>query len=557
MKKYKFLVLASALTLGLTSCDDFGDLNKNPESLNESNVPYAMLFSNGQHQALGSDWDQWRNACIYSAQFMQQLVSLDTWDSYARYQWSDGYSSAYWNIYSGDRGALRDITTCYDLWKDNADMQLDWNIARVMRVLAFSKMTDLFGDIPYSEGGRPQTISYPKYDKQEDIYKSMLAELDEAQANLGSGTAQMGAHDLYFSGNAAKWKKLANSLMLRLAMRLVKVAPDMAKEYAAKAYANGVMESNDDNAKLDHAGGVVTNDSGEPFAKIHADSDREFYLGDTFVNMLKNTNDPRLSLIGTLAPLEEASKGVKYTSIITTVGGLWAASDYGDMTFKNQEGMKTGGYNTSKSSVYWVGKVDARFNDDKFFSEYGAHFSSPNRCTYNDPTAPTFIVTYAQTQFLLAEAAKRGYISGSAKTFYENGVKAAFEQFDQFPNVAAAKKIAFPEGTDAAYQKYIAANPFDDSKALEQINTQYYINSFGDEYEVYANWRRSGYPVLKPAVMAKEDPLCATKDDLYNIPRRFTYPTSESQVNSANYKEAVSRLSNGDSFTSRMWWDKK
>ena len=114
MKTLKYFALASVFTLGLTSCGDFGDLNTDPEHLNEINVPYEMLFSNAQHQALGSDWDMWRTGCIYSAQWTQQLSSIGWWDSYGRYNYSDGYSASFWDTYSSDRGAMRDVTTCYD-----------------------------------------------------------------------------------------------------------------------------------------------------------------------------------------------------------------------------------------------------------------------------------------------------------------------------------------------------------------------------------------------------------------------------------------------------------
>ncbi len=564
MKIYNIL-LASALTLGVTSCGDFGDLNTNPESINSGNVPYEMLFSNAQHQALGSDWDQWRTGCIYSSQFVQQLVSINWWDSYGRYQWSDGYSASYWDTYSSDRGAMRDVTTVYDKWEGDESLAIDWNMARVMRVYAFSKMTDLYGDIPYSQAGRPSKYSYPVYDTQEEIYKSMLKELDEAQANLGSGTAKMKTADLYFSGDAASWKKFANSLMLRLAMRLVKVDEATAKTYAAKAVANGVMTSNDDNAKLEHsADALTTNDSCEPFAKIIAHEDREFFISDFFVKLLKNSSDPRLSLIATVAPY--ASSG-QYTDIQNNTSGTWTANDYGDMSFDAQQGLLQGGYSDGPKSQYFIGKspeaqadpnsIWAKFNDETWRSDYAKNFSSPNRCTYADPTTPTFIVTYAQTQFLLAEAAVRGYISGDAKTYYENGVKAAFDQFNQFRNGAAAIKVVTDQygSLAAAAQAYLAANPYNASKALEQINTQYYINSFGDEYEVFSNWRRSGFPVLTPNAQAANDGQCATNGG--SIPRRFRYPTSESQVNTTNYDAASARMTGGDRMDSRVWWDKQ
>ena len=277
--------------------------------------------------------------------------------------------------------------------------------------------------------------------------------------------------------------------------------------------------------------------------------------------MLKNTKDPRLSLIATVAPY--ASSG-QYTDIQNNTSGTWTANDYGDMSFDAQQGMLQGGYSDGPNSQYFIGKspeaqvkgsIWVKFNDETWRSDYAKNFSSPNRCTYADPTTPTFILTYAQQELLLAEAVVRGMISGDAKTYYENGVKAAFEQFTQFRNGAAAIKVVTDKyGSLAeAANKYLEDNPYDASKALEQINTQYYITSFGDEYEVFSNWRRSGFPKLTPNVNAAKDGQCATNGG--SIPRRFRYPVSEGQVNSAHYDEAVSRLSGGDRMDSRVWWD--
>jgi len=210
-----------------------------------------------------------------------------------------------------------------------------------------------------------------------------------------------------------------------------------------------------------------------------------------------------------------------------------------------QQGLP-GGFNISKNSAWYIGKKITDFDPQNYQSKY----SVPNRYTYSDPTSPTFIVTYAQTQFLLAEAAVRGWVSGDAKTYYENGVRAAMEQFAQFPN---ATKLYQQYLTPEAINAYLVENSFNGT--LEQINTQYWINCFCDEYESFSNWRRSGYPVLE-STYNPENPygLSATKG---SIPRRFAYPSTESQVNTKNYDAAVSGLNDGDSFTSRIWWDVK
>lgn len=539
MNKYiKYAFAAASLVFASTSCSDFGDTNIDPEHMNEGNVPYEMLFTNAQHQMLGSDWDVWRNACIYSAQWMQHVSSIRNWWNYSLYAYSEGYSSAYWGIYSGDRGALRDVTTVMDLWKDQEGYEIDYNMARIVRVYGMHRMTDLYGDIPYSQAGRPNEYSYPVYDAQKDIYMDMLKELDEAQANLkAGGVAKVGKQDVYFQGDAEKWVKFANSLMLRIAMRMSKVEPETAKTWVNKAVSNGLITSNAENVKLEHPAGVTTDDSSEPYAKIYSHEDRgEFFVSEYFVNMLKETSDPRLSLITTVC--EDPTISVQDASNY----------QYGNSDPAIQKGLPCG-YSNDKTNEWFIGIDYPEFKNDKYLDNYRSVYSTINRYTYSNPTSPSFIVTYAQTQLLLAEAAVRGWISGDAKTYYETGVRAAMEQFSQFPNATSLYNQYL---TSDAIDAYLANNPFDGS--LEQINTQYWINCFCDEYETFANWRRSGYPELVPVKNAKTYGLCATDG---SIPRRFTYPSTESQVNSDNYNSAVSKLEHGDTFMSRVWWDTK
>lgn len=542
MKKFLvYMACATAAVMGSTSCSDFGDVNIDPEHLNEGNVPLEMLFTNAQHQALGSDWDVWRNGCIYAAQWMNHVASFN-WQGYAMYQWSDGYSAAYWDgVYSGDRGAIRDVTNVLMQWKEDPAHEIDYQIARIMRVYVMHRMTDLYGDIPYTQAGQPREYSYPVYDRQQDIYMDMLNQLNEAQAALkGAGTAPMSSHDVYYQGNTDKWAKFANSLMLRIAMRMTKVDPATAETWVKTAVNNGLFASNEDNAMLLHTNAVTTNDTSEPYAKIYAHEDRgNFFVNKFFIDMLKETKDPRLSLIATVCedPRISVQEGSNF--------------QYGNTDPEVQQGFDDG-FDDDKTSDWFIGNQPGyeAFKDTAYLNNYRSKYSTINRYTYSNPTSPTFICTYAQTQLLLAEAALRGWVSGSAQSYYENGVRAAMEQFAQFPNATALYNQYL---TSDAVNQYLAENPFDAAKGYEQINTQYWINCFCDEYETFANWRRSGYPEMDPAW----DPAhpYTNSDTGGTIPRRFRYPSTESSVNMANYNEAVGRLNNGDRFTSRVWWD--
>lgn len=554
MKRYIKNTLAALSIVALaSSCGDFGDLNVDPEHSNSGNVNYQMVFTNAQHQALGSDWDVWRDGLIYLSQWNQHIAAGGWWWSYGLNSYSNGYAAAYWGsvLGSGDRATIRDIQTVISKWKDDPANQQNYQIARIIRAYTFQRLTDLHGDIPYSEAGQPAEHPYPKYDTQKDIYMDLLKELDEAQAALGSGIASLGKQELFYNGDVAKLKKFANSLMLRVAMRLTKVDDATAKTYAAKAFANGVITSNDDNCMLMHAGGVTTNDSSEPYAKIitHEDVGVAF-INTTFLDLLKSTNDPRIPLFMCVYPTDYETKDVDPAKAENAAPAKQKALP--------------GFFSMSPSSDYSIKKYNGTEFTDEVLSDknsanyYKKAYSQPNRSTYGDPTGPTFVCTAAQTNLLLAEAALRGYISGEAKTFYEAGVRCAMKQFSAFPS-ANAKTLVSTYLTDAAINAYLAANPYDAAKAYEQINTQYWINCFFDEYETYANWRRSGYPVLEEKTHLQPN-FSSMGNWGPGIVRRMPYPSDEVQINGANYKEALNRLGlqTEDNFNNtRVWWDKE
>lgn len=554
MKKYiKSTFAALSLMTVATACGDFGDTNIDPEHLNGGNVNYQMVFTNAQHQALGSDWDVWRNGMIYLSQWNQHIAAGGWWWSYGINTFSDGYASSYWGsvLGSGGRGAIRDIQMVINQWKDDAANQQNYNIARIIRAYIFQRVSDLHGDIPYSQAGQPNEYPYPKYDKQEDIYTDLLKELDEAQAGLGSGTASLGAQELFYNGDVAKLRKFANSLMLRVAMRLSKVKPDVAKTYAAKAYQNGVITETEDNCYLMHTGGVTTNDSCEPYAKIivHEDPGVAF-INDTFMKELVSTNDPRIPLIMCVYPSDYETKDVDPAIKANSA--------------PEKQKALPGFYSMSPTSLYSIKKYFAAEFDDEVLLDkasdkyYKKVYSQPNRSTYGDPTGPTFVCTAAQTNLLLAEAAYRGWIGGDAATFYNKGVKCAMEQFKTYPS-SNAQALYSTYLTEDAINAYLAANPFSEATALKQINTQYWITCFFDEYETYANWRRSGYPELQEKCSAHTN-WSSIGNWGPGIVRRFPYPSDEVQKNHDNYMEALGRLglqSESDFNDTRVWWDAK
>jgi len=340
----------------------------------------------------------------------------------------------------------------------------------------------------------------------------LLAELKDAAQKLDANAKNTVENaDIFYSGNVNKWKKFAYSEMLRLAMRMSKVDPSSAKNWSEKAVQGGVMESNEDNTICPHhARGTlpVSNPVGLVLANRQPDGYR---LSETFINFLKNTNDPRLPYFATVAQNPGDN------------------SDLGDNNPAIQLGQPNGydnegGAEDITKAPNWPGDRNK--------------YSVINRTTFAKEDAPTFILTYAETALLLAEAAQRGWISGNASDYYNKGVKAAIIQLNQ-----TGATISEAEADD-----YVNAHPYVPAKGLEMINTQYWIATFADWNETWCNWRRSGYPQLKEINYKGTTTIGS-------IPRRLTYPLEEASINPQSYKEAVARIAGGDKMTSRVWWD--
>jgi hypothetical protein len=372
------------------------------------------------------------------------------------------------------------------------------------------KLTDTYGDIPYSEAAQALGgIVFPVYDDQQAIYtgpQGILEELKTASAAL-STSAPLPAEALY-GGNIDKWRRFGNSLLLRAAMRLTKVDAAKAQQYAALAFQAGVMQSNADNALVKHTADYTSNIG----AVANGNEKGNEYLPESFINFLKGMNDPRLDVIA-----------VRWPTATGPAGQTEAARVFGAA---NQIGMPMGYDQTTIAKVlptYGLG-THYQFSRGDPFRMYAQ-------------TAPSILVTYSQTQLLLAEAAQRGWITGSPATYYENAVRADMARIStDYPNSVIPA---------AAINAYVAAHPFDATKALEQINNEYWVASFMAPHESWSNFRRSGYPALTP------NPL---KGDLSTETffRRLLYPESELNLN-PNYQDGTLP----DKMDTRMWWDIK
>lgn len=377
-------------------------------------------------------------------------------------------------------------------------------IAELYEVFLYQRLTDLFGDIPFSEVTTSSTSinRTPKFDKQEDIYPALIQRLDAALAKLTTGDASYGAPDFFYAGNIDKWKKFGNTLKLRLGMRMRYANPALAQKTVAEALASpyGLLSSNADNAAVPTYNNAQPENQNPILRMATTGSTDLRYLANKFVSTLLDNNDPRLPLLAR------------------------AVTVNGTQTYRG---------------------IDVALTDSQLAGLIRTNYSTPNPNTFFSLTftpIPVFALTYSDVCFYKAEAALLGWgglNAGQAHGFFVDGVKAAMA-------LAPYNITTLPVTYE---QNVLSFSGLTDEQKMEKIGTQKWISLFGRNMEAFAEWRRTGYPYLTPG------PNLGSTNG--KIPRRAIYSTEEEALNSDNYKAAVARMSNGDSFLSKVWWDKR
>ncbi|SFW86851.1 RagB/SusD family nutrient uptake outer membrane protein [Chitinophaga sancti] len=397
-----------------------------------------------------------------------------------------------------------------------------WAVAQIIQIAGMSRVTDIYGPIPYSKAGASK--SDIPYDSQEEIYKRFFLELDTATANLQNFINKgetlpfsFANFDMVYSGDFTKWLQFANSLRLRLALHIVKADEATAKAQAEKALnpANGgVITANSGNMAV-RVGGSFTN----PLVYI----DRNWAdtrIGADIACYLNGYNDPRIS-----AYLGKST----------------------DKTITSQYiGIRSGAVTGSNIKDDYIG-----------YSALGSAFSL---------TTPIQIMTAAEVYFLQAEVALRGWANagGSAQEMYNQGVTTSMNQW----NVAIGNYLSDATSTPAAYvdPKFPANDKaaqsaitikWDDAALfdvkMERLITQKWIAMFPEGQEAWTEHRRTGYPKLFP--VAHNQSGGVVKDD--EGVRRLPYPQQEYNTNATELKKGISLLGDADNAATRVWWDKK
>ncbi|MBK8954560.1 MAG: SusD/RagB family nutrient-binding outer membrane lipoprotein [Saprospiraceae bacterium] len=486
MKKiffYNFLVICALLFVGCT--DEFEEINTNNNS--PVRVTPQLLLPDIQRDVintlLGETWGIGNIVIQHTAK--NQFVNED------RYLWGE-FNSIWTNGY----GKLRDVYNIIRLAEENND-QPTKAVALIMKSWIYSLITDTYGDIPYSEAIAAKAgINYPKYDTQEEIYNGIISDLSLANDLLANSSGVVGG-DIVYNGNITKWRKLANSLKIRYLIRISKKKnPGSAlSEMISDASKFPLFSSNDDNGVYNFK---ESSPDQFPLYSARVGSFNEFRASKTLLDTLKSMNDPRLKIYYRATP---ATEGTAQEEFIGIPNGL------DDVT----------------SQTYAGGQQN--------HSRIGSLFFENSITTEGLKIAKGVIMTYAELQFLLAEASAKGWISGDSKMFYENGIKSSFDYYG----------LSVPTGYfDLQTVKWSG----DQQENLNKIGFQKWISFYYQGMEAWFDWRRTGIPVLTPAV---------SNQNGGKIPVRFIYPFIEQALNGPNRQVAVSRQG-GDDINTKMWY---
>lgn len=475
MKIYKILnaaVLAGAMLVGCT--DDFEATNMNPNRPENvsANLLTATVTSEITRRLTDDGYDDGNT--------ITQLMAKNNFPGFGQFEWDDeGMWSFYYNI-------LPEVNDILEISRTEGSQNSTYEgIALTMRALCFANLTDMYINVPYSEAllGKTEGIFKPKYDNQEDIYNGVLQDLADADAAFAKNEAIPGnSGDVIHNGDPLKWRRLANSLRLRYLMRISK-RRDVSSEMQAIVSGGNYIMDNADNAILQFSGTTNTDSWPESTGRIGGFDEKS--LCTTGLEYLTRFNDPRLD--------------------------IW----FDRNTDGNWVGIPIG-----------LNQDNARAYDDEF---------SPCRLDVNlfyfsRTDAEAFIIKNSEVQFILAEAAQRGIISGDAETYYNAGVEASLGYW----GVAAEDITAYLAQDAVAYDG-----------TLELLLTQKTLALWNVDFQGWFNYRRTGLPALE----AGPDNL---NQDRY--PVRFLYPESEQNDNKENYEAAIQAIG-GNTINIKGWWE--
>lgn len=512
INKIKRSAVCFSLLAAVGCTDNFNEINTNPESATSEQL--AQDF-NHIKSLIKPAFNRLYISDVTWQYQIQQSLQADGWSGYMTTPVMFGplnnhdYAlNAGWNGYAWDDAYVSIIAYLHKIEqraKGTSDNYYAWSL--ILKAATMQRITDMYGPAVYSKYGEEQAT----YDSQQEVYNNIFADLDFAvseltnRVNAGENSAFTGTDLSLYNGDYKQWVKYANSLRLRMAMRISKVDPSLAKNQAEKA--------------ISHPFGV---------------------LSETKDNMLVKS------------PLD--------LNVIDVMSHGWAGLFMG----ADMESI-LGGYEDPRMEKYWntSGIIAGQFKGVRTGIVYPA--GAYSKFSQTGPRTKTGTITWmstAEVYFLRAEGALRGWnMGGTAKDLYESGVKASFDQngvsgADAYIADNAKMAVDYVDPTNtanntAAVSKVTVAWGADKETNLEKIITQKWIATYPDGQEAWSEFRRTGYPKLFRITNNKSGGLISTELGV----RRLPFSQNESSNNKVGYDSGVSKLGGPDNGGTRLWWD--
>ena len=521
MMRYKILITA-LLLIAFTGCEkDFDKINRNPNAATEAAT--SALLTQAIRDFAFADFDVWyagRQSSLASQHFSQRNYTSED-----RYAFRTGVTDGFFRnnfIYMNNLQTIIRLNTDPETKDSYASLYGDNNmqiaIAQIVKAWVFQLLTDYFGDIPYSQALDIETYPQPVYDTQKAVYDGLIAKLNEAQTMLENSTTDgFATGDVFFGGDLSKWIKLANSLRLRLALRASNADPTYLTE-AQDAIADGVMESNDDNAMFRFSASGTPNEA-PWYNGFYVNGRNDFSFTAGFMELIKGNNNQ--AFVNPFLGLRDPRYPI-FTSYTTDRQGV----PYGMTEVLTQKWWSTNSAN--RVSLYHRNPLILQAN------------------------FPTTFLDYPTVCFMISE------VKGWDATWFEEGINASLEHWASLANAGD-----LDEGGVYVTEVMNRFNAATDEQKKEMVITQKYIHLLMQPHEAWAEYRRTGYPksLVKPgdvtAIIDGAEVVFTPSSGAESgadVVARFKYPTSEFTLNKANVEAAASRMGE-DSHKQRVWWD--
>lgn len=569
IKKYigkgSLMMAFAFMTTGvaMTSCSDDTLSNINTDKTKVSNLDPNAQLTTALLQTYGdfSLMDTYRN---YITGFTQHLAGGWNVTNYAGSNFAeDDFSRRIWDRYY--EISIKNLVDAIHKSEDKPNLNA---ALRIHRVYLTAVLADIYGDVPASEAGLGYIagISTPKYDTVEELYNWFFEELTACEALLGTGTDNISGDVTSMGGDVAQWKKYANALRMRYAMRISDVNPQKAQDEFEKAVAAGAISSAADDVYIKYADSPYTYYDGANDYDFRTNALSEILYGQdatspTFVSstlfyQMQRTADPRLYRIcrhyynikrSQVKPDKEEN-----IDLTDEVLAYFERTQTGEEPCNPGAAWHSDWMNVPATSelptLQKKADMDANTYDN---SDFRARAMRPQlNIDFEMPNTPGDLMSYAEVEFLLAEAKTKGWnVSGDAESHYEAGVRASMQLLNN--HYLTSNKIS-----DDEINAFIAHNPLGDNPK-ETINTQAWILHMMNPSEAWANMRRSDYPAIldRTRLGIFTNGFTYTDADM-TMPNRLRYPELEAQYNSANYKAAIERMGGTDNWHSKLYWDK-